>query len=514
MKEKKIDVSIILTSVILTIVAVIVLLAYTDKTIAVVDTIWGLVLTKTTSILLIGALFILIFMIWLGFSKYGNIRLGSEKPEFSKWKVFVMIFSATYGASAMYWCMTEAMFYYEYSFYGEAARSAVAAEWALAYNFMHWGPTSWALYPMCAIPVVYTFYLRKKRSLKLSDVCNELYDGKTPKWGRKLIDTIYILSCFGACAISLGLSIPMIAKLLSGAFGLQESLVLNIGIIIAIALVFSFSSYLGLGKGMANLSVANAWVFIAFLVFVLFVNGPILTLDRITNSLGLLFNNYIRMSLWTDPIGGGGFPQSWTAFYWVYVFIFAPGMGIFIARIMKGYTIKEMVWLSLIFGSLGCFAMHGICQTYAINTELSGVIPIADMINSGLDNEAIVAMLQAMPFGTMALIAFTIVALLFMATTVDSNSFTLATLVSYKLDKEGNPSPLVRLLWCGILAAIPLALTIIKAPMNTLKTIAFIVAIPLGIILAVMTFKTMKLLKKDYGNKSKGEIAELFTLNK
>lgn len=407
MKEKKLDIGIILISVLLTAAAVVMLLVFTDQTISVVDKIWNFVLNETTSILLIGAFFVLIFIIWLGFSKYGSVRLGNTKPEFSKWKVFVMIFSATYGASAMYWCFVESMFYYEYSFYGEAARSAAAAEWALAYNFMHWGPTTWALYPMCAIPVIYTFYLRKKRSLKLSDVCNELYNNKTPLWGRKLIDIIYILSCFGACAISLGLSIPMIAKFLSASFGFDESLMLNVIIIVIIALVFSFSSYIGLDKGMANLSTANAWVFIAFLVFVLFVNGPIKTLDNTTNSLGILFNNYIRMSLWTDPIQKGGFPQNWTAFYWVYVFIFAPGMGIFIARIMKGYTIKEMVLITLIFGSLGCFAMHGICQTYTITTELSGAIPVADMVNNGLDNEAIVELLRSMPFGKMALIAYT-----------------------------------------------------------------------------------------------------------
>lgn len=501
-KKKKLDISTIVFSALFTILICAAVFLFPQQSTRAANAVFSFVMNKFCSIILWFGLAILIFMIWLGFSKYKNIPLGEEKPEFSRFQIFVMIFCAAFGASAMYWCMVEALMYYQYSFYGAAPLSAVAAEWALSYNFMHWGPTTWAMYPMCAIPVIYSYYVKKNPQLKLSSICDTLYEGKMPAVFGKVADVIYIFSCFGACAISLGISVPMISRCLAAVIGINASFKMNVGIILVISAVFTLSSYVGLAKGMAKLSSMNAWFFIIFLIFVLLITGPFKVLDMVTNSLGLLFNNYIRVSLWTDPIQGGGFPQGWTAFYWTYVLTFAPGMGIFIARIMKGYKLKDVVWISLIFGSLGCFTMHGIMESYALNVELSGLLPVAEMVNSGQDYEAIVMMIQAMPFGKLALIAFSIVAVLFMATTVDSNSFTLSTMVSYQLDSQGNPSPILRLMWCVILAAFPLTLIAINAPLNTLKTIALVVAIPLAILFIIMNIRTVKCMARDTPKKA------------
>ncbi len=132
----------------------------------------------------------------------------------------------------------------------------------------------------------------------------------------KIIDTIFIFSCVGAMGITLGLSVPMVTEGIAYLLGVENSFAMNVGLMLFITALFSVSSYVGIEKGMARLSDMNTKLAVIFVLLILIVGPTSFIINQMTNGYGLMLQNFIRMSLWTDPVEGGSFPTSWTVFYW------------------------------------------------------------------------------------------------------------------------------------------------------------------------------------------------------
>lgn len=507
-KTNNINISMTAISSAVMIVLGLLVAVFPEGSTAVANKMFNAILSGLGSVFLWITLASLAFLIWLMLSRYGNIKLGKEEPEFTKPKIFAMIFCAAFGSATMYWCFTEVMYYYIAPPYGIDPRSALAAEWGLAYNFFHWGPSAWSLYTICAIPVVYSFYIKGNKQFRLSAICSTTLGDKWPRSLTKVIDILFIVTCLGAVSITLGLSIPMISKCISAVFGIQPSFGLNIAVILIISAIFTITSYLGLGKGMTKISDLNLILCIIFLGVVLVIGDTLFTVDSITNAFGLMINNYIRMSSWTDPVSKGGFPQAWTVFYWAYWIAFGPGMGVFIARILKGHKLKDVISLSLVAGTVGTLIMHGTFQCYTMTVERAGLVPAADMVANGQSSDMVVAVLGTLPFAKLFIAIFAIVAILFMATTLDSNSFTLASVATKKLSKNGNPSPMFRLYWCLMLSFFPLILVLVDAQLNTIKTIALTVSVPIGFLFIVLNISAFKGIAAQFGSMTSSEINE------
>ncbi len=501
-----INIPITAISTVLVVVLGAVVYLYPESSTQAADVVFHWILFNLDTMFLAGALVALAFLVYLMVTKYGRLNLGNDKPEFSKIAIFNMLFSASFGASALFWCFTEVLYYYNDPPFGIAARSPLAAEYGQAYNFFHWGPTAWTFYAVCAMPIIYSFYFRGKKEFRLSAVCATLYDDKWPKSLTRLIDAIFIFACFGVCGVSLGLAIPLISECTAALTGLPAGFWMSVTIIGVISVVFTLSSYVGLDKGMSFISNLNIGLFLGFLLFLFVLANPVFVLEMCLTGLGLMVQEYVRMSTWTDAISKGGFPQYWTVFYWAYWMTFGPVMSVFIARIFKGHRLRDMIWMNLVAGSAGCFVMHGIVQNYTMKQQLAGTVPAADMVANGQANLMIVEILGTTPIPVLALAAFVIIAILFMATTLDGTSFTLASVASNRLKKD-NPSPLFRLYWCILLSIIPLILTLIQVQLNTIKTIALIVATPLGILLVVLNIKTFLNMRSEFGEMEPKEIS-------
>lgn len=509
MKSSRINLPLtVISTIVVAAIAILVIIDPVGST-NVTNTLFNWILTNLGAIILAGTFIAVVFVMYLMLSKYGRLHLGKEGPSFSKFKIFNMIFCSSFGASALYWCFTEVMFYYNSSMLGIEANSAMAGEYALSYNLFHWGIPAWTLYAICALPFIYSFYIKGRRDFSLSAACNTIYDGKVGKGGRTAVDVIFIFACIGLSSVSLGLAVPLISECLSALTGWQPGITMSIGILVVITVIFTASAALGLEKGISRLSDFNVYIFIALLVYLFLVGNPIFTLDYITDGLGLMAANFVRMSFSTDPIAQGGFPQVWTVFYWAYWLLFGPGMGVFIARVCKGQTLKDTLIITLVAGPAGCWLMHGITQSYVMNAELKGTINAAEMIANGQDNQLIIEVFKSTPIPMVAIAAFTIVAITFMATTMDSNAFTLAS-VSSKIDKADNPPQTFRIFWCVISAALPIALISINAELNTIKTIALILCVPLGILFAVVNVKMFKRMKKEFGGMTKEELSDYY----
>jgi len=445
----------------------------------------------------------------LGFSKYGNIKLGLEKTEFSTYSYVAMMICAGLGSATVYWAFVEWAYYFMKPPFGMEPYTSKAAEWATAYNFFHWGLTAWALYCIASLPIAYSFYVRKREGLKLSAVCSNVIGEKAANGvPGKIIDIIFIFSAIGGLGITLGLSIPMISTGIAKVIGIGTSFTLNVLVVIAISIIFSLSSYIGIEKGMRKLSDANTYLAIGFAIFVLVVGPTIFILKETTNGIGIMLQNYIHMSLYTDPIDNGGFPEGWTIFYWAYWLTYTPFMGLFVTKISRGRKIKEVIWSMILGGSAGCWFFFGILGSFSMNAQLSGQVQVSEVLSNVSGSEAIMQILATLPLGNISVAFFTLISILFLATSLDSASFTLAATASKKLDKYNNPSSLLKLFWCLVLALVPLAMMFIDAPLKTVQTSAIVTSIPLLVVLCIMIFGWYRDITEDYGNKSDMEILE------
>jgi len=182
-----------------------------------------------------------------------------------------------------------------------------------------------------------------------------------------------------------------------------------------------------LKKGIKRLSDANLLLAFSLLIFVLIAGPTLFLLKTSINSVGLLAQNFVRMSFWTDPLSDSGFVESWTIFYWAWWIAFAPYVGLFVTRISRGRTIRQVIVGMLVLGSLGGWVFYMILGNYSMYLELEGVVAVSEIVESQSGNQAIIAILDQLPVSTVAIAVFSLVALIFSATTYDSASYALAS---------------------------------------------------------------------------------------
>ncbi|MCT4509590.1 MAG: BCCT family transporter [Tepidibacter sp.] len=456
----------------------------------------------------------ILLLIGITLSKYGSIRLGTEKPEYSTFKWVAMMICCGLGAATVYWAFMEWAYYIGTPGIGIEPGSTLAYEMSVTYTMFHWGVSAWTLYALAAIPVCYHFYVRKNGGLSFSSVVSSMTGIKADGILGRIIDVIFIFTCFGGLSITLGVSVPLVTQVICSVIGMTPTFTMNIILIVIISVIYSFSSYIGIQKGMSKLADWNTKLAILFCILILLMGPTLFIMKNCVNSFGLMIQNFVRMSLYTDPVQNNGFPESWTIFYWLYWIAYAPFTALFIAKVSKGRTIRSVIINTLVSGSCGCFFFFGILGSFAMERQVSSVIPVVDMLSNGLDKEAIVEMLQSLPGGNILLILFAIITIFFLATTLDGAAFTMASTATPGLKNNEEPHPIHRLFWCAMLALVPLTMIMIGANLNTIKTCAVATAVPLVFIMIVMLHGWLKWMMEDYANKNSIEIAEEFKLKK
>lgn len=453
---------------------------------------------------------VIAYLAYFSFSKYGNIRLGKEKPEYSTFSWVVMMFCAGMGSSLLYWSALEWIYYYSAPPMGAPAFSQLAAEMSMVYGNFHWSITAWAFYAVGAVALCLRFYIRKKPGLTLTACCEGAIGEKAANGiAGKIIEVIFVFGILGGLATTLALGVPMISNNLSVLTGIKDGFGLNVTIIIVITLVFALTSWMGLEKGMKNLSDWNAYIAIALALFILIVGPTLFEIKSLTNSLGYMFQNFLHMSLWTDFVGNGGFPEAWTAFYWAWWLSLGPWMWIFVTKISKGRTIRQMILGMISFGSAGCWIYFGTVSSYGLFQQLSGNLDLVQILNSQGATAAISALLLSLPFGKIMLAIWMVVGTLFLATTMDSASFTLAAATTKNLGQNENPSKLFRLFWAFVLTAVPLSFMFAEAPLTALQSLAVLTAVPISILSILSMISGLKYAKQDFGKYTSAEIVAL-----
>ncbi|MEX0336623.1 BCCT family transporter [Vibrio tubiashii] len=448
----------------------------------------------------LGAFF---FMIYVVFSDMGQIKLGDpdEKPEFATSSWAAMLFCGGIGASILYWGCIEWAYYYQSPPFQLEPGSEEAVRWAATYGIFHWGPIAWAIYLIPALPIAYFFYVRKQPVLKVSSALMPvLGEERTKGAAGKIVDVLFIFGLLGGAATTLGLAAPLIGEGLNFLFGIPQSTLSQVAVLLVCTAIFAYSSYAGMEKGIKVLSNINFWGAMGLLAFVLIAGPTIFMLETGLDSIGRMLSNFFVMATWAEPFGGYGsfenthFPQDWTIFYWAWWLVFAPSMGLFVARISRGRTIKQMVSGSIFFGSLGCFLFFMILGNYGLSLQLSGEMDIVGILNTQGATKAIFSMLSALPMGTLVIAVFTILCVIFTATTFDSISYILASVVQNNVTEE--PMRWNRMFWAFTLSFLPTVLMFLGG-LSTLQTAAIVGGLPLLVISVMLMISAVRATSLD-----------------
>jgi len=441
----------------------------------------------------------MVFLVFLALSRYGAVKLGGadDKVEFTTPTWVAMLFCAGIGAGLLYWAVIEWAYYIAAPPFGLEPRSPEAVEWSASYGIFHWGLTAWTFYCLPTLAIAYPYYVRKIPYLRLSTACTTYLPGGVNSNRGRLIDFFYMINLIGGTGTSLGLSTPMIAAAFARLTGLEHDFVLEVVVVLLCISVFATSAYIGLQGGFRRLADLNMIVAFALLFFVLAAGPTIFILKMGLNSVGLVLQNMLRMNTWTDPVANSGFIENWTVFYWAWWVAYGPFVGIFVTRISRGRTIRQVIGGMLAFGSLGAAIFFIIFGNYALHLELSETLSVTSLIKEQGEATAIATVFTTLPLGELALAAFFVVAVIFLATTYDSASYTLASVSTRRLEAGLDPRRWNRVFWAFALGVVPITLMFIDGGLRVILSATIVVSLPLLVIGVMMCRSLLTMLRED-----------------
>ena len=442
----------------------------------------------------------LVFSLFIAFSKVGSIRLGGNdaKPEFSNLAWFAMLFSAGMGIGIMFWSVAEPVFHFTGPPMGEGGTVEAARE-AMGLTFLHWGFHAWAIYAVVGLALGF-FAFNRKLPLSFRSVFYPLLGDRINGWIGDLIDILAVLATLFGLATSLGLGVAQVSAGLNYLFGTPDTVWMQVGLILGITMIATVSVVLGLDKGVRVLSEFNVRVAAIFLIFMIFVGPTIYIFDSFVQNVGHYITNIPNYSFWTESYQGTDWQNSWTVFYWAWWISWSPYVGMFIARISKGRTVKEFVLGVLIVPSIITFLWLSAFGGTAISLELEGIGTIGAAVQENVAT-ALYVLLEQFPLVSITSMIAIVLVISFFVTSSDSGSLVIDGLTSGgKLDAPVGQ----RIFWAqteGIVAAVLL----IGGGLGALQTAAITSGLPFALILLIMCYSLYTGLNEEHAKKLRME---------
>lgn len=440
---------------------------------------------------LLAAAFV-VFALWMGVSRYGDIRLGKDddEPEFSRVSWLSMLFAAGMGIGLVFYGVAEPLSHYASPRPGVTGNDNELAGQALSQTYLHWGVHAWAIYIVVGLGMAYAIH-RRGRPVSIRWALEPLLGDRVKGGWGNVIDVVSVVGTLFGVATSLGLGVLQISAGLSAAGLADPTIVVQIVLIAAITGVTIFSLVSGVTKGMKWLSNINIVLAALLLVFVL-VSGPTLFLLRdFVQSLGAYLQNVVGLTFTVSAFSGAegeAWQGSWTTFYWGWWMSWAPFVGIFIARISKGRTVREFVVGVLVVPTLLTFLWFSVMGGAALYRQVFGDGALVGADGSVDTEGALFEMLQGLPGGSIAVFGAILLIGLFFITSSDSGSLVLG-MISTGGDTE--PKTWVRIFWACVTALVAIAL-LVTGGLDALKTAAIITALPFSVVMigiCVATFR-------------------------
>ncbi|MDE4455697.1 BCCT family transporter [Psychrobacter sp. DAB_AL62B] len=442
----------------------------------------------------------LVMSVYLIFSKYGDIRLGyqTEKPEYNLISWIGMLFSAGIGIGLLYWGTAEPLQHFMAPPLGEPETIA-AAKQAMNISFLHYGLHVWAIYGMVALSLAY-FHYRRGLPLAIRSTLYPLIGKKIyGPWGHT-VDTLAVFGTMFGVVTTLGLGVLQINSGLDTLFGIPNNITVQIILIAFITMLAGLSLMMGLDKGIKRLSDINIFLTIVLLSFVIILGPTQFIVNSFVENIGNYIHQVIPLGLWTESYAGEeNWQSSWTIFYWAWWISWSPFVGVFIARISRGRTIREFILgvllipitiLFLWFTAFGGSAVHMELMAAADPSLASPGLVEAVKVDYG---SAIFKLMEFYPFAKAATLLIIVMIVLWFVTSSDSASFVIDMLTS---GGDANPPKIQRLFWAGtegVIAAVLLA----AGGLGALQAASIVSGFPFAVVILIMLYSLLRGLSRD-----------------
>ena len=442
----------------------------------------------------------IIFCLYVALSKYGRIKLGDpdDKPEFSRGAWFSMLFATGMGIGLIFYGVGEPLTYATVDPKpGWEGTPEELAQMGMAQTFLHWGLHPWAVYGVLGLGVAYTIH-RRGRPVSIRWVFEPLIGPERVRgWMGDTIDVLAIFGTMAGVATSLGLGVQQIAAGLQH-LGIvdQTDNVLLIILIVIITFIATASVVSGIGRGMKWISSINLSLAAILAISALLLGPTLFLVENFIESLGIWLANFFEMSFdigaYANTEQGGAWYSTWTLFYWGWWIAWAPFVGIFIARVSRGRTIREFIIGVMLVPTLVGMLWFGVLGGSGIHRQLFGE---ADLVveNEVSPEGSLFTVLQDLPLGTVFSIIGVLLVVLFFITSSDSGS-----LVMNMLTAGGHPNPPTwsRVMFSGLEGAIAIGL-LLAGGLEGLQAASLATALPFSIIMVFMALAVYRGLRLD-----------------
>ncbi len=460
---------------------------------------------------------ILLFVFWLLISRFGDVKLGKDddQPDFSTFSWICMLFSAGLGSGLIYWGVAEPMYHIADNPFlareGIAPGSVDAASMAIRITNFHWGLHGWALYVLVGLSLAYFTY-RKNLPLTLRTAFYPVLKEKIyGPWGH-LIDLIGVFGTIFGLATSLGLGITPIAAGLENLGWMANTTTNQLILIAAIAVMGTASAASGVGKGVRILSETNVWASFGLLLLFLILGPTTFALGMMITATGDYLWNVIPMGFWIDNEPDRQWQSWWTIFYWGWWIAWCPFVGLFIARISKGRTLKQfcfcvllvpvsvvMLWMGIFGGSAaGVDALYNAGVQDAVSADYATGV-FQTVVGFGFD--ALV---------TPITILITILLISWFVTSSDSGTLVMCTMLSMG---DEHPPIKFRIFW-GLTSGVVAGVLMLAGGLTALQTASIVAGLPIAIALLIMAYGIAKALHEDFPAPDVADARELEYLSR
>jgi choline/glycine/proline betaine transport protein len=452
------------------------------------------------------------FSVWLAVSPMGSIVLGkdpNDEPEFKLGSWFAMLFAAGMGIGLVFWGVAEPLNHFSVTPPGASAGTpAEAARSAMDVTFLHWGLHAWAVYVVVGLAIAYSVH-RLGNPVSIRWALRPLLGDRIKGFWGDVIDVIAVLGTLFGVATSLGLGVTQIGAGLGYLEVIDEPTTWLLVVLIIVITALAVTSVItGVDKGIKWLSNINMGVATAILVFVLIAGPTVFILSDFITQIGSYLQNFFNLTFNARPFqeDGAAWLGTWTTFYWGWWMSWAPFVGVFIARISKGRTIREFVMGVLLVPTLVTFLWFSVLGGSALYQEIFGGGGMIAEDGTVSTDTALFQLFDTLPGSTILSVLGILLIVIFFVTSSDSASFVVDMLAS---GGDPNPPKWSRAFWGCVEGAVAAVLLVVGAqaaaanpdagidPLSALQTMAILLALPFSVVLVLLAISTAKALLRE-----------------
>ena len=450
------------------------------------------------------------FALLVAFGPYGNITLGpdDEPPSYSLVSWFAMLFAAGMGIGLVFWGVAEPLNHYASPPPGTPAGTsdAMKAQEAMTTSFLHWGLSAWAVYIVVGLAIAYTVH-RKGRKVSLRWALEPLFGRRVRGWFGDVVDVFAIVGTLFGVAASLGFGASQFSSGLDYLGILKSNIWVLLAVIAIITALATCSVLSGLDRGIKWLSNANLVLAAVLALAVLLLGQPLFVLREFVQTIGDYLSNFVHLSFRTLPFqgeAGESWLGSWTTYYWGWWISWSPFVGIFIARISKGRTVREFVAGVLAVPALVTFLWFSIMGGTALWQQLHGPGGLISPDGKVNNVNALFQVLEHIPGSNLLIVGFLILLVIFFVTSADSAAFVVDMVAT---GGEQDPPVLTRVMWAvlggGIAAVLLWGGAIsggedLTAGLGALQTMTIIAAAPFSVVMVLACLATLRAFSNEH----------------